>query len=159
MRTIAQDFAREAGHLLPLPDDPFATGITLAPRVDRYGMITVKMCRYSFPVRFIDRKVTIALTCDDLTVYDGRREIARHRRLTDRGAEHLVLDHYLEALVTKPGALERSVALHQARAEGTFTAVHEAFWVEAKKALDDTEGTKSLVKVCCCTATSGTPTW
>ncbi|MFM9552586.1 IS21 family transposase [Streptomyces caniscabiei] len=147
MRTIAQDFAREAGHLLPLPDDPFTTGITLTPRVDRYGLITVKMCRYSVPVRFIDRKVTVTLTCDDLTVYDGRREIARHRRLTERGAEHLVLDHYLEALLTKPGALERSEALHQARAEGTFTAVHEAFWAAAKKALGDAEGTKALVKV------------
>ncbi|MFF3160051.1 hypothetical protein ACFVRE_42855, partial [Streptomyces sp. NPDC057910] len=147
MRTIAQDFAREAGHLLPLPDDPFATGITLTPRVDRYGMITVKMCRYSVPVRFIDRKVTVTLTCDDLTVYDGRREIARHRRLTGRGAEHLVLEHYLEALLTKPGALERSEALHQARAGGTFTAVHEAFWAAAKKALGDIEGTKALVKV------------
>ncbi|WP_069757808.1 IS21 family transposase [Streptomyces sp. LUP47B] len=147
LRTIAQDFAREAGHLLPLPDDPFATGITLTPRVDRYGMITVKMCRYSVPVRFIDRKVTVTLTCDDLTVYDSRREIARHRRLTGRGAEHLVLDHYLEALLTKPGALERSEALHQARTEGTFTAVHEAFWAAAKKALGDIEGTKALVKV------------
>ncbi|MEU4172809.1 hypothetical protein AB0F46_38735 [Streptomyces sp. NPDC026665] len=84
MRTIAQDFAREAGHLLSLPEDPFATSITLMPRVDRYGMVTVKMCRYSVPVRFIDRKVIVTLTCDDLTVYDGRREIARHRRLTVR---------------------------------------------------------------------------
>ncbi|MGW3134911.1 hypothetical protein [Streptomyces sp. NPDC001139] len=47
MRTIAQNFAREAGHLQPLPDDPFATGIALTPRVDRYGMITVKICRNS----------------------------------------------------------------------------------------------------------------
>ncbi|MGX9890528.1 Mu transposase domain-containing protein [Streptomyces sp. NPDC002276] len=147
MRTITQDFASEADHLLPLPDDPFPTGITLTPRVDRYGMTTVKKCRYSVPVRFIDRKVTVTLTCDDLTVYDGRRKIARHRRLTGRGAEHLVLDHYLEALLTKPGALERSEALHQARAGGTFTAVHEAFWAAAKKALGDIDGTKVLVRV------------
>ncbi len=155
MRTIAQDFAREAGHLLPLPDDPFATGITLTPRVDRYGMITVKMCRYSVPVRFVDRQVTVTLTCDDLTVYDGRRKIARHRRLTGRGAEPLVLDHYLEALLTKPGALERSEALHQARAEGTFTVVHEVFWAAAKKTLGDIEGTRPWSKCCSCTATTG----
>jgi hypothetical protein len=89
----------------------------------------------------------VTLTCDDLTGYDGRREIARHRRLTGRGVEHLVLDHYLEALLTRPETLERSVALHQVRAEGTFTAVHEAFWAAAKKALGDIEGTKDLVKV------------
>lgn len=58
-----------------------------------------------------------------------------------------MLDHFLEALLTKPGALERSEALHQARAEGTFTAVHEAFWAAAKKALGDVDGTKALVKV------------
>ncbi|MER5717547.1 IS21 family transposase [Streptomyces sp. NPDC002132] len=147
IRTIGQDFAREAPHLLPLPDAAFTTGITLTPRVDRYGMITVKRCRYSVPVRFIDRKVTVTVTCDELTVYDGRREIARHPRLAGRGAERLVLDHYLEALLIKPGALERSEALHQARAAGTFTAVHEAFWAAAKKALGDTDGTKALVKV------------
>ncbi|MFI1441763.1 hypothetical protein [Streptomyces fructofermentans] len=46
-RTIARDFARESGHLLPLPNDPLVTGITPTPPVDRYGMVTVKMCRYS----------------------------------------------------------------------------------------------------------------
>jgi hypothetical protein len=34
--------------------------------VDRYGLITVKMCRYSVPVRFIDRKVTVTLTGEEL---------------------------------------------------------------------------------------------
>jgi hypothetical protein len=43
--------------------------------------------------------------------------------------------------------MERSEALHQAGTEGTFTAVHEAFWAAAKKALGDIEGTNSLVKV------------
>ncbi|AVH54702.1 hypothetical protein C4B68_01450 [Streptomyces dengpaensis] len=105
-------------------------------------MITVKMRRYSVPVRFIDRKVTITLTCDGLVICDGRREIARRPRLAGRGADHLVLDHYLEALLTRPGALERSEALHQARAAGTFTAVHEAFWAAARKALGGTEGTR-----------------
>lgn len=147
IRTIAQDFAREAPHLLPLPDDRFTTGITLTPRVDRYGMVTVKMCRYSVPVRFIDRKVTVTLTSDELTVYDGRIEIARHRRLVGRGAERLVLDHYLEALLLKPGAPERAEALQQARAEGTFTSVHEAFWAAANKSLGEAEGTRALVKV------------
>ncbi|WP_435865382.1 Mu transposase domain-containing protein [Streptomyces malaysiensis] len=66
----------EVGHLLPLPDDPFTTGITLTPRVDRYGLITVKMCRYSVPVRFIDRKVTVTLTCDELIVYDASADCA-----------------------------------------------------------------------------------
>lgn len=83
-------------------------------------------------VRFIDRKVTVHLTGDTLVAFDNRREIARHARLADCGLEHLVLEHlvldrYLEVLLRKPRALDRSEALHQARAEDTFTAEHGAF--------------------------------
>ncbi|MFJ9566062.1 IS21 family transposase [Streptomyces fuscichromogenes] len=147
IRTIGQDFAREVPHLLPLPPEPFETAMTFQPRVDRYSRITVKMCSYSVPVRFIDRKVAVHLTGDMLVVFDNRREIARHVRLAGRGLEHLVLDHYLEVLLRKPGALDRSEALHQARAEGTFTAEHEAFWALAKQQLGEIDGTKSLVRI------------
>ncbi|MFD9863448.1 hypothetical protein ACFWZB_30010 [Streptomyces alboflavus] len=118
---------------------------TNLPRVDRYSRITVKMC--SVPVRFIDCKVTVHLTGDLLVVFEGRREIARHVRLAGRGLEHLILDHYLEVVLRKPGALERSEALHQARAEGSFTAEHEAFWAMAQKQLGESEGTTALIKV------------
>lgn len=105
------------------------------------------MCSYSVPVRFIDRKVTVHLTGDMLVVFEGRREIARHARLAGRGLEHLVLDHYLEVLLRKPGPLDRSEALHQARAEDTFTAAHEAFWVMAKQQLGESDGTAALVRI------------
>ncbi|WP_323184156.1 Mu transposase domain-containing protein [Streptomyces canus] len=49
--------------------------MTFEPRVDRCGRITVKMCSYSVPVRFIDRKVTVHLTGDMLVVFEIRREI------------------------------------------------------------------------------------
>ncbi|WP_425387348.1 Mu transposase domain-containing protein [Embleya scabrispora] len=34
-----------------LPDDAFETGLVLTLRVDRYALITVRMCRYSVPAR------------------------------------------------------------------------------------------------------------
>ncbi|HEY8986069.1 MAG TPA: hypothetical protein VIU15_41655 [Streptomyces sp.] len=147
IRTIGQDFEREAPHLLPLPPEAFETAMTFEPRVDRYSRITVKMCSYSVSVRFIDRKVIVHLTGDTLVVLEGRRTIARHARLAGRGLEHLVLDHYLEVLLREPGALDRSEALHQARAEGTFTAEHEAFWAMAQQQLGEIEGTEALVRV------------
>ena len=56
-------------------------------------------------------------------VLDGGTVVARH----DRGRRHkdtedLVLDHYLEVLTRKPGALPGATALAQARAAGAFTA-------------------------------------
>jgi hypothetical protein len=50
------------------------------------------------------------------------------------------LDHYLDVLKTKPGALPGSTALAQARAAGTFTPAHEAFWAAARKTDGDAAG-------------------
>jgi hypothetical protein len=147
IRTIGQDFAREAPLLLPLPEAPFETGLALNPRVDRYGMVAVRVCRYSVPVRFIGRTVHVLLRSGEVVVFHGRTEIARHARLTTKGAERVVRDHFLEVLLAKPGALAGSEALDQARREGTFTPAHEALWSTAKHTLGESEGTKALVQV------------
>ncbi len=67
-------------------------------------------------------------------MFDGRLQVARHERCTVRGSQVLVLDHYLEVLGRKPGALPGATALVQARAAGMFTSAHEAFWAAARKA-------------------------
>jgi hypothetical protein len=59
----------------------------------------------------------------------------------------LELDHYLEALVRKPGALPGSTVLEQARAAGKFTPVHDAWWAAVRKARGDAEGTRALIQV------------
>ncbi|WUR94768.1 IS21 family transposase [Streptomyces sp. NBC_01262] len=147
IRTIGQDFAHESVLLMPLPDEAFETGLTLTPRVDRYAMVAVRMCRYSVPARFIGHRVRVVLQSAEVVVYADRTEIARHPRLTGRGEERFVLDHYLEVLLRKPGALAGSEALDQARRDGSFAATHEALWEAAKIALGDSDGTKALVRV------------
>jgi hypothetical protein len=64
-----------------------------------------------------------------------------------KGAVVLELDHYLEVLQRKPGALPGATALVQARASGAFAAEHEAFWAAARKALGDAGGTRAMVEV------------
>jgi hypothetical protein len=73
--------------------------------------------------------------------------IACHERLVGRFAESLQLDHYLEVLVRRPGALPGATPLAQARAQGTFTAAHEAFWAAARRELGDQAGTRALVEI------------
>jgi hypothetical protein len=58
----------------------------------------------------------VLLHANDLVIFDGRQQVARHDRLTGRLEAHLELDHYLEALTRKPGALPGATALEQARA-------------------------------------------
>jgi len=145
--TVGQDFALEAPRLRRLPAEPFEAGLVLRPRVDRHARVTIRQCHYSVPVKLIGQRVRVILRADQLVIFAGRGQVARHERSTVRGSSTLVLDHYLEVLARKPGALPGATALVQARAAGTFTPAHEAFWAAARKAHGDADGTRELVEV------------
>jgi len=145
--TVGADFAAEQGLLLPLPADPFDTATVIWPRVDRYARISVGKCRYSVPARLIGSRVRVMLSANELRVFDGSRLAAVHPRLIASGDERLELDHYLEILVRKPGALPGSAALAQARKAGAFTSAHEAFWAAARSRHGDGAGTRALIEV------------
>jgi hypothetical protein len=59
----------------------------------------------------------------------------------------LALDHYLDVMVRKPGALPSSTALARARACGAFTDTHQRFWDAARRRLGDRDGTRVLIDV------------
>src|SRR5204863_9498009 len=145
--TVGADFAAEKPFLLPLPADRFDTALSLSTRVDRYAQVTVRQCYYSVPARLIGARVRVSLSAEDLRIFAGSRLVATHPRLTTRGASGLVLDHYLEILLGKPGALPGPTALAQARASGVFTASHEALWAAARARHGDAEGTRALIDV------------
>jgi len=145
--TTGHDFALEQGVLRPLPADGIDPGLTLTPRVDRYARVMVRMAHYSVPARLIGRRVRVSLRASELVVFDGRVEVARHARSVRKGSQSLLLDHYLEVLARKPGALPGATALAQARGAGTFTPAHDAFWALARRAHGDAGGTRAIVEV------------
>jgi hypothetical protein len=73
--------------------------------------------------------------------------VAVHERSHAKGSQTLLLDHYLEVLVRKPGALPGSLTLAQARGSGAFTAAHERLWRRARRKLGDAAGTRALIDV------------
>ncbi|SPL88637.1 Mobile element protein [[Actinomadura] parvosata subsp. kistnae] len=115
--------------------------------MNRQGQVTVRTNRYSVPLRLIGRQVRVQLHANDLEIYHGRELVARHDRLGTRAGSRLELDHYLEALIRKPGALPGATVLEQARASGKFTPVHDAWWAAARKAHGDAAGTRALIGV------------
>lgn len=148
IQTVGQMFATEQPLLAALPDSECETGTWFTSRVDRYAQVTVRTNRYSVPVRLIGRQVRVLLHASHLEVFDGRTNIvARHERLLAKGGTRLELDHYLEGLLRKPGALPGATALEQARAAGKFTPIHDAWWAAARKAHGDQTGTRALIEV------------
>lgn len=147
LRTVGQDFAVEQPLLAPLPLEDFDPGLILTPRVDRSSLVTVRSAKYSVPVRFINRKVRVSLRATEVRIFDGRTLIAKHPRTVARGGQCVQLDHYLEVLRIKPGALPGSTALAQARESGAFTPAHDAFWAAARKTDGDAGATRELIDV------------
>lgn len=145
--TVGEAFAAEADHLQPLPAEPFDAARLLSVRVDTKARICVRQCWYSVPARLAGRRLSVRLGASQLAVLEGGTVVACHERAVHRGAEVLALDHYLEVLSRKPGALPGARALAQARASGTFAAEHDRFWSAARQRLGDSGGTKALIEV------------
>ena len=117
--------------------------------MDAKARVCVLQSWYSVPVRLVGRRVTVRLGAHQLEVLDpgSGRVVAVHQRSLHKHTQDLVLDHYLEVLARKPGALVGSTALKQARAQGVFTARHDRFWVQARRDRGDGAGTRALVEV------------
>ncbi len=145
--TVGAAAGRELPLLNPLPGEPFDVSLSLSCRVDAKARICVRQSYYSVPARFAGRRLEARLGATKVVVLDAGRPVAEHTRSLHKGTEDLVLDHYLEVLTRKPGALAGSTALASARATGAFTPAHQRFWDTARRQLGDGPGTRALVGV------------
>src|SRR5215831_6477477 len=145
--TIAAAFADEQLAMLPLPAEPFDPARLLQARVDARARVCVRQNYYSVPARYAGRRLNVRLSATTVEALDGPAVVARHERAAGKYAEILALDHYLEILKYKPGALPGATALAQARAAGAFTATHQRYWDAARRAHGDAAGTRALIEV------------
>ena len=144
--SVAEHFALEAEQLAPLPAEDFAYQALDSFRVDRKARVHVRGAWYSVPARYVGRRLDVRVGAETIEALDGAQVVASHGRSL-KGEENLVLDHYLEVLAIKPGALPGATALARARAAGAFTATHQRFWDHARRHGGDRDGTKALVEV------------
>jgi transposase len=145
--TVAAAFVAEQPAMLPLPAEMFDPARLLTARVDGRARICVRQNYYSVPARYAGRRLTVRLSARAVQALDGQQVIAAHERAAGRYAEVLVLDHYLDVLKYKPGALPGATALAQARAAGAFTPGHQRYWDAVRRKLGDTAGTRALTEV------------
>ena len=124
--TVAAAFAAEQPRVRPLPGEPFDPARLLQARVDAPGpgLRPAELLLGPGPLR---RPALAGPAVRPRVEVAGRPPVvARHERAAGKYAEILVLDHYLEVLKVKPGALPGATALAQARASGAFTSAHQA---------------------------------
>lgn len=145
--TVGEAFTAERPALQPIPIDEFDPALILRTRVDLKARISVRQCHYSVPARYVGRRLTVRMSASTVEVFDDAQLVASHERAAGRHVEVLALDHYLEVLATKPGALAGATALVQAKASGVFTATHQRYWDAARRSRGDSRGTRALIEV------------
>lgn len=143
---VGEHFALEAPALAGLPVEPFDVAVIASHRVDTKSRVCVRQCRYSVPARYAGRRLDVRVSAETVEVLDGATVVATHPR-GRKGDEVLVLDHYLEVLARKPGAMMASTPLARARASGSFGHAHQQFWDTARRRLGDRDGTKALIEL------------
>ena len=137
----------ERAGLWVLPGERFAAVTRLSARVDTKARVCVRQCFYSVPARLAGHRVTVELGAETVTVIADGATVANHSRGVHRRSEHLDLDHYLEVLWRRPGALPSATALAQARSSGRFRTEHQQFWDLARRRHGDKAGTRALCDV------------
>jgi hypothetical protein len=133
---VAEACRIELPHLLPLAEENFGIHETLYPLiVDGKRRVKVKTNWYSAPL-WPGVRVTARVWPSFINIEHDGKIVARHPRRYGRGYQILELEHYLDVLEKKPGAMAGSTPLEQWRQAGRWPECMDRIW----KKLDDRHG-------------------
>jgi len=137
----------ERALLKHLPAERFEVCELAEARADAKARVSVRAVRYSVPASLVGRKLQVRVSPMSVEISHEGRVVATHDRLHLRGAESLMLDHYLDVFSDKPGAFPGSLPLHQARSRGDFPASYDTLWTKLKTRAGDKAGTRAMIEV------------
>jgi len=126
--TVGEALGQETCLLRALPAEAFDACEHATPRVDGKSLATVRQSQYSLPVALAGLRVAARIGAREIAFSHDGRVVARHERLQGRFGTSAQLDHYLELLSRKPGALARSLALRQEREQGRWPESFDRLW-------------------------------
>ncbi len=144
--TIGAAMAVERGHLLLCATEGLDLAEIVFPLTDKQGCVTVKTNFYSVPVR-AGTRVEARIRPLHVEIWHAGRLIARHERCHSRRQHVLDLEHYLDVLSHKPGALAGSKPLAQWREAGRWPACYDELWDRLLTRHGKQNGTRAMVAV------------
>lgn len=144
--TVGEQLAEERPMLRALPA-PFDATETTTVRVDAKALVMVRQNRYSVPVALAGLRVSVAIGATEIRVWHRDRQVACHERLHGKHGTRATLDHYLELLARKPGALARSLPLAQERDRGNWPGTFDELWAALRARWGDSEADRQMVDV------------
>jgi transposase len=145
--TVGAALGEEVALLRPLPVEAFDCCEHSSPLVSEKSLATVRQNQYSLPVALAGSRVAARIGAREITFSHDGKVVACHERLHDRFGISAQLDHYLELLAVKPGALARSLALGQERERGRWSDCFDELWRAIEAKVGAREAARQMVDV------------
>jgi len=145
-RPVGALMIEERAHLLPLAEHGCDLADISFPRVDGLGCVRVRTNLYSAPVE-VGRTVEVRLHPSCVEVWNEGRCLARHERCYGRHQQVLDLEHYLDVLERKPGALIGSKPLAAWRQRGLWPESYDRLLAELIGRHGKQSGTRQMIQV------------
>lgn len=136
----------EQEHLLPLSAEGFELVETSFPVVDGKGCVKVRTNWYSTPLK-PGTRARAQLLPAYVEVWQERECVARHERSFGRYEQVLDLEHYLDVLERKPGALAGSSPLRQWRERGRWPRSFDQLWLSLQERHGKQPGTREMIEL------------
>jgi transposase len=143
-QSVGAGMCLEREHLLPLAEEGFELASIHFPTVNTSGCVRVLTNFYSTPAP-VGREVQVKVYAAEVEIWLEGKCIARHERCFSRQKKVLNLEHYLDALSKKPGALAGSTPLEQWRAQGRWPESFDRLWDALKQRRGKRDGTRAMI--------------
>lgn len=142
--SIGEGMDWERPYLLPLAEEGFELEETLYPVVDGKGCVRVKTNWYSTPLEPGVRAM-VRVWPTQVEILNDFDCVAQHQRCYGRGHQLLNLEHYLDVLEKKPGAMAGSTPLKQWRDAGRWPDCLDRIWKKLEERHGISGGTREMI--------------
>jgi transposase len=142
--TTGEAMDQERPQLRPLLAEGFELEETTFPQVDGKGCVKVKANSYSAPCP-PGVRVMAKVWPSIVDIWKDGALVARHERAYGRGYQVLNLEHYLDVLEKKPGAMAGSTPLEQWRQAGRWTENLDRMWARLQERHGVSGGTREMI--------------
>ena len=145
-QTVGVSLLIEREHLLPLAEEGFDLAQTSFPTVNGFGCVKVLTNAYSVPLS-TGAQVQAKVYASAVELWHDGQCVARHERCYRRQQQILNLEHYLDVLYRKPGALAGSKPLQQRRQAGLWPASFDRIWQALMERHGKQSGTRQMIEL------------
>ena len=144
--TVGAGMLVEHDQLLPLATEPFDLAEISFPTVDGSGCVRVRTNSYSVAMK-TGQTVQAKIYSNTVELWHDNRCVGRHERSYGKQQQVLDLEHYLDVLEHKPGAMAGSKPLEQCRQSGRWPASYDRFWEGLIERQGKQQGTREMIAI------------